>query len=197
MAEPTVIAGLARTAMGGMQGELSDVAAPVLGALGAQVTAIHDEPNGTNINDGCGSTHPEDLQAAVVAVGADVGLAFDGDADRVLAVDAAGALVDGDQVIGLFYDQDTRAEEFDSETTLGRVVDFVIELHAPGIAEIEARLEEIETAIFAATFSGIECVELGETRFYRDQEGQRFVGIAALTIRFFYAVQRANPSVLS
>lgn len=104
---------------------------------------------------------------------------------------------DGDQVIGLFYDQDTRAEEFDSETTLGRVVDFVIELHAPGIAEIEARLEEIETAIFAATFSGIECVELGETRFYRDQEGQRFVGIAALTIRFFYAVQRANPSVLS
>jgi phosphoglucosamine mutase len=54
-----------------------------------------------NINQGCGSTHPEDLRAAVLAHGADVGLAFDGDADRVLAVDAAGELVDGDQIIAL------------------------------------------------------------------------------------------------
>ncbi|MEZ5179342.1 MAG: phosphoglucosamine mutase [Acidimicrobiales bacterium] len=82
-------------------GAVSGLAADVLGALGAEVTAVHDAPDGTNINDGCGSTHPEDLQAAVVAAGADVGLAFDGDADRVLAVDGDGALVDGDQIIAL------------------------------------------------------------------------------------------------
>ncbi len=82
-------------------GAASALAADVLGALGATVTAIHDRPDGTNINDGCGSTYPADLQAAVVAAGADLGLAFDGDADRVIAVDAAGALVDGDQIIGI------------------------------------------------------------------------------------------------
>ena len=62
---------------------------------------INDHPDGSNINDGCGSTHPESLQAAVVAEGADVGLAFDGDADRVLAVDHTGALVDGDHLIAI------------------------------------------------------------------------------------------------
>jgi phosphoglucosamine mutase len=65
------------------------------------VTAIHDQPDGININDRCGSTHPTDLQAAVVAAGADLGLAFDGDADRVLAVDAGGVLVDGDEIIAM------------------------------------------------------------------------------------------------
>ena len=82
-------------------GALAGLAVDVLAALGAEVSAIHDAPDGTNINDGCGSTHPGDLQAAVVAAGAQVGLAFDGDADRVLAVDADGELVDGDQIIGV------------------------------------------------------------------------------------------------
>jgi len=62
---------------------------------------LHAEPDGTNMNAGCGSTHPEDLQAAVVAAGAQVGIAFDGDADRVLAVDARGELIDGDQIIAI------------------------------------------------------------------------------------------------
>src|SRR5690606_9697364 len=62
--------------------------------------SIHDEPDGININDACGSTYPGDLQKAVVAAGAHVGLALDGDADRVVAVDATGELVDGDQIIG-------------------------------------------------------------------------------------------------
>ncbi|MYE56616.1 MAG: phosphoglucosamine mutase, partial [Acidimicrobiaceae bacterium] len=57
--------------------------------------------DGYNINDGCGSLHPESLQAAVVSSGADAGLAFDGDADRVLAVDGAGTLVDGDQILAV------------------------------------------------------------------------------------------------
>jgi phosphoglucosamine mutase len=82
-------------------GAAAELAAPVFGALGAAVVAIHDQPDGVNINAGCGSTHPDDLRAAVLAHGADVGLAFDGDADRVLAVDAAGDLVDGDQIIAV------------------------------------------------------------------------------------------------
>ena len=82
-------------------GAASPVAVDVLAALGAQVTAIHDDPDGININENCGSTYPNDLQRAVVAAGADVGLAFDGDADRVLAVDGEGNLVDGDEIIGI------------------------------------------------------------------------------------------------
>ncbi len=82
-------------------GAASQVAPEVLRALGAEVTVLHDAPDGVNINDGCGSTHPQDLQREVVAQSASVGLAFDGDADRVLAVDHTGALVDGDQLIAV------------------------------------------------------------------------------------------------
>ncbi len=82
-------------------GAASRVAPAVLRALGADVTVLHDTPDGVNINDGCGSTHPQSLQREVVARGAAVGLAFDGDADRVLAVDHNGALVDGDQLIAI------------------------------------------------------------------------------------------------
>jgi phosphoglucosamine mutase len=82
-------------------GAASRVAPEVLRRLGADVTAIHDRPDGRNINDGCGSTDPGDLQRAVVAAGADAGLAFDGDADRVVAVDGAGRLVDGDHLIAM------------------------------------------------------------------------------------------------
>ena len=85
-------------------GAASAVAPAALSRLGAWVEVLADAPDGVNINAGCGSTHPEGLQAAVVAAGADVGLALDGDADRVLAVDATGALVDGDQLIALFAD---------------------------------------------------------------------------------------------
>ncbi|MDR7087740.1 phosphoglucosamine mutase [Aeromicrobium panaciterrae] len=69
--------------------------------LGAKVIAIHAEPDGLNINLNCGSTHIEDLQRAVVEYGADAGFAFDGDADRCLAVDAKGELVDGDQILAI------------------------------------------------------------------------------------------------
>ena len=69
--------------------------------LGVDVHVLHDRPDGTNINDGCGSTHVGALAGAVVEHGADLGVAFDGDADRVLMVDAAGEVVDGDQIIAL------------------------------------------------------------------------------------------------
>jgi len=82
-------------------GAASLIAPRVLEALGAEVHALSVAPDGVNINDGCGSTFPAALQRAVVATGADAGLALDGDADRVLAVDHLGALVDGDQVLAL------------------------------------------------------------------------------------------------
>ncbi|SDQ13921.1 phosphoglucosamine mutase [Quadrisphaera sp. DSM 44207] len=68
---------------------------------GADVTVLGAEPDGLNTNDGVGSTHPGPLREAVLAAGADAGVAFDGDADRCLAVDARGELVDGDQVMGV------------------------------------------------------------------------------------------------
>ncbi|HEY2331796.1 MAG TPA: phosphoglucosamine mutase [Acidimicrobiales bacterium] len=83
-------------------GAASHVAPTVLEALGARVDVLSAEPDGRNINAGCGSTHPEALQRRVVEVGADVGLAFDGDADRFLAVDHRGRLVDGDHLLALF-----------------------------------------------------------------------------------------------
>ena len=69
--------------------------------LGATVVPIHNMPDGTNINANCGSTHMEELQARVVFEKADVGLAFDGDAARLLAVDENGEMVDGDQIMGI------------------------------------------------------------------------------------------------
>ena len=69
--------------------------------LGANVVAIHNNPDGTNINANCGSTHMEELQARVVYEKARVGLAFDGDADRMLAVDENGKIVDGDQIMAI------------------------------------------------------------------------------------------------
>ena len=67
--------------------------------LGAELTVIADSPDGININSGCGSTHPEKLQQAVIDTGADIGLAYDGDADRLIVVDEKGRIVDGDKVI--------------------------------------------------------------------------------------------------
>jgi phosphoglucosamine mutase len=69
--------------------------------LGATVTAVNETPDGRNINDGCGSTHVDQIALAVVDGGHDVGFAFDGDGDRVLAVDRAGVVVDGDELIAL------------------------------------------------------------------------------------------------
>lgn len=80
-------------------GSAAGIAPKVFAAAGAQVEAIHSVPDGININRGCGSTHPEALAAAVKAKGADAGLALDGDADRLIAVDARGEIVDGDKIM--------------------------------------------------------------------------------------------------
>ncbi|NCT89654.1 phosphoglucosamine mutase [Cellulomonas sp. APG4] len=97
---PAQLDGL-RIAIDCANGAASEVAPAALRAAGADVVVINASPDGRNINEKCGSTHPEQLQAAVVAAGAHLGVALDGDADRCLAVDAAGALVDGDQIMGI------------------------------------------------------------------------------------------------
>jgi len=76
-------------------------AARILEATGARVDVLFNDPDGTNINDGCGATDPAALAAEVVKCRADVGFALDGDADRLIAVDAAGRVVDGDAVLGI------------------------------------------------------------------------------------------------
>lgn len=75
------------------------VAPRVLQELGAQVIAIHNTPNGININDNCGSTHPNVIQAAVRKHGADVGIALDGDGDRIIMADNQGNIIDGDGIL--------------------------------------------------------------------------------------------------
>ena len=114
--DPTVVADYATSVAGAAEGRRLDglhvvvdcangansaVAPGVIESLGARVRVLNAAPDGTNINEGCGSTHPEALRAAVIDAGADAGIAFDGDADRMLAVGPDGELVDGDQIIAL------------------------------------------------------------------------------------------------
>ncbi len=98
--EPTSLTGL-KVVVDCAHGAASAVAPEVLRRAGAEVLAIHASPDGLNINFGCGSTHLEDLQAAVLEHGADVGIAHDGDADRCLAVDATGSVIAGDQIMAV------------------------------------------------------------------------------------------------
>jgi phosphoglucosamine mutase len=82
-------------------GAASVVAPAALRRAGAEVIVVADEPDGRNINDGCGATSPEFVAAEVVARGADIGIALDGDADRLIAVDHHGNIVDGDHIIAI------------------------------------------------------------------------------------------------
>jgi phosphoglucosamine mutase len=82
-------------------GAAAEVGPAAYREAGATVIAINAEPDGLNINDGCGSTHLDQVRAAVVEHGADLGLAHDGDADRCLAVDASGNVVDGDAILAI------------------------------------------------------------------------------------------------
>jgi phosphoglucosamine mutase len=83
-------------------GAASHVAYELFVTTGARLTMLHNSPSGRNINEKCGSIHPEDLVANVLELGADLGLAFDGDADRLISVDAAGTVRDGDDLMTLF-----------------------------------------------------------------------------------------------
>lgn len=89
-------------------GAAYNVGPAVFRELGAKVIAIHNEPNGLNINENCGSTHPENLQKAVLEHQADLGIAFDGDADRVILVDRHGKQIDGDHILYILATQGSK-----------------------------------------------------------------------------------------
>jgi phosphoglucosamine mutase len=100
-----------KVVLDGANGSGSTLGPAILEATGATVEVIHADPDGININVRCGATDPASLAEAVVRHGADVGFALDGDADRLIAVDAAGRVVDGDQVLGILaLDRLTRGE---------------------------------------------------------------------------------------
>ena len=82
-------------------GAMSEVASAVFTGLGAKVSVIHNSPNGKNINHHCGATEPSELKAFVKKINADLGVAFDGDGDRLIAVDDSGSIVDGDHLIAI------------------------------------------------------------------------------------------------
>jgi phosphoglucosamine mutase len=117
-------------------GAASVVGPKALRSAGAEVVALCAEPDGLNINDGCGSTHLEPLQKAVVEHGADVGFALDGDADRCLAVDATGEVVDGDQLLAVLALSLREKGELHADTVVATVMSnlgFVQAMKAAGI----------------------------------------------------------------
>ena len=120
------------------------VAAPAaLEAQGAEVVRIHAVPDGININDNCGSTHMDSLRSAVVAEQADLGIALDGDADRCLAVDAAGRIVDGDQILAILALALREAGRLKNDTVVATVMSnlgFVQAMQAAGITVEQTRV---------------------------------------------------------
>lgn len=121
-------------------GAASYVAPEIYRRAGAEVISIHCSPNGNNINQNCGSTHMEDLQAAVVKQKADLGVAHDGDADRFLAVDATGEIVDGDQIMAVLAVAKRDAGSLKSNTVVSTVManlGFKLAMQNENIAMIE------------------------------------------------------------
>ena len=124
-------------------GAASDIAPKAFKDAGAEVIVIGNEPDGYNINLGCGSTHLSALQAAVVEHGADVGIAHDGDADRTLAVDATGAIVDGDQIMAIL----AVAAKARGDLSRNTLVATVMSNLGLKIAMKQAGIEMIETKV--------------------------------------------------
>ena len=121
-------------------GAASRVAPESYSRAGAEVIAIHADPDGLNINDGCGSTHMDDLIAAVIANGADAGIAHDGDADRCLAVAADGSIVDGDHILAILADAMRDAGTLRETTVVSTVManlGFRLAMDAAGISVVE------------------------------------------------------------
>jgi phosphoglucosamine mutase len=149
-AERAVLAGEGAAPLAGMRvvvdcahGAASELAPGLLRRAGADVIAIGAEPDGENINAGCGSTHLETLSAAVVKHGADAGIAHDGDADRCLAVDADGHVVDGDQILAVLA-LDLKARHRLAGDT---VVTTVMSNLGFRLAMAEAGITVVETAV--------------------------------------------------
>ncbi|MEO8749632.1 MAG: phosphoglucosamine mutase [Allobranchiibius sp.] len=116
-----------------------DVGARAFAQAGARLDLIGAAPDGININDGCGSTHLEPLQRAVLGSGADFGLAFDGDADRCLAVDGDGQIVDGDQIMAVLAIDLKRRGKLAQDTLVATVMSNLGLHHAMRAAGIKVR----------------------------------------------------------
>lgn len=129
-----------RVVVDAAHGAAARVAPEVLRRAGAEVVAIGADPDGLNINDGYGSTYPERLSAAVLAAGADVGIAHDGDADRCLAVDATGELVDGDAILAICALANRDAGRLSGQavvTTVMTNLGFKLAMQAEGIRVVQ------------------------------------------------------------
>src|SRR6202022_1080911 len=94
----------------------------ILRELGAEVIVRHNQPNGTNINANCGSTHPEEIQRIVKETGADIGITHDGDADRVLLCDENGEIVDGDEIMAIAAVDLLRSRGLEQNTLVATVM---------------------------------------------------------------------------
>ncbi|HEY3010718.1 MAG TPA: phosphoglucosamine mutase [Micromonosporaceae bacterium] len=139
-------------------GAASKVAPEVYRRVGATVIPINAEPDGVNINDRCGSTHLAPLRAAVAEHGADLGFGLDGDADRLLAVDAAGEVVDGDQIMAILALAMREAGSLTADTLVATVMSNLglrLAMSAEGITVVEAKvgdryvLEELRAGGYA------------------------------------------------
>jgi phosphoglucosamine mutase len=120
-ATPHPLAGL-KVVVDCANGASSSAAPEVYRRAGAEVVALYADPDGVNINEHCGSNHPEKLREAVVAHGADLGIAHDGDADRCVAVDSAGELVDGDQIMAVLSLALAESGELTKDTLVATVM---------------------------------------------------------------------------
>ncbi len=135
----TSLAGLT-VVVDGANGAASGVAPSAYRRAGATVHEIHCEPDGYNINRDCGSTHMQDLQRAVRDLGADLGIAHDGDADRCLAVDASGEIIDGDQLMSIIALSMRDAGRLAADTVVATVManlGFKQAMHREGITVVE------------------------------------------------------------
>jgi phosphoglucosamine mutase len=139
---PHSLAGL-RIVVDCANGAASGVGPEAYRRAGADVIAIHSTPTGLNINAGCGSTHLGDLQNAVVEAGADAGIAHDGDADRCLAVDSSGEVVDGDHLIAILALAMRERGQLRNDTVVGTVManlGFTIAMREAGVAVVQTQV---------------------------------------------------------
>lgn len=121
-------------------GAASTIAPELYASAGAKVVTIHSSPDGLNINENCGSTHMQDLVDAVIAHGADAGIAHDGDADRCLAVDGNGGIVDGDHILAILATAMRDRTALTGNTVVATVManlGFKLAMQAEGIEVIE------------------------------------------------------------
>ena len=149
----------------GANGASASLAPALLRRLGAQVTALFCEPDGRNINAGCGSVSPGALRAAVLDVGADMGLAFDGDGDRLIGVDSDGQIIDGDRQMALFA-VDLAERGLLAGNTLVVTVMSNLGLRR---AMADARIEVVETAV--GDRAVLEALDAGGHRLGGEQSG--------------------------